>query len=328
MGKLLGCLPGVNITGSANFIDSMQVAQLALKHRKNKKGVQRIVAFVGSPIEATDKELEKAGKLLKKNNIAVDIVLFGEIEENNDKLEKFLDKVNSSNNSHLVIVPAGILPSDVLASSPIIHGDDGGGGGGGGAAAGGGGDGGGNFAQYGGVNPDLDPELAMALRVSMEEERARQESAPAEPAAAETPAAGTATPAPAVKEEAGMADAEEDEDDMLAKALAMSQAEGGEAMDTNDSDEALQLALQMSMQAEEPATPAPAPAPAPAPVVTPAPAPAADASAAFLDPAFVNQLLEGLPGVDPNDPKIKAAMESIKGGSDDKKDDKKDEDKK
>jgi 26S proteasome regulatory subunit N10 len=35
---------------------------------------------------------------LKKNNIAVDIVLFGEIEENNDKLEKFLDKVNSSNN--------------------------------------------------------------------------------------------------------------------------------------------------------------------------------------------------------------------------------------
>ena len=60
-----------------------------------------------------------------------------------------------------MIVPAGILPSDVLASSPIIHGDDGGGGGGGGAAAGGGGDGGGNFAQYGGVNPDLDPELAM-----------------------------------------------------------------------------------------------------------------------------------------------------------------------
>merc|ERR1719152_742145 len=104
-------------------------------------------------------------------------------------------------------------------------------------------------------------------------------------------------------------------------------------MDTNDSDEALQLALAMSMS-QEPATPAPAPAaPAPAPAAAPeaptkapapaaaaAAAPAADVSAAFLDPSFVNQLLEGLPGVDPNDPKIKAAMDSIASGE--KKDDK------
>ena len=40
----------------------------------------------------------------------------------------------------------------------------------------GGGVGGGDaFAEYGGVDPSMDPELAMALRVSMEEERARQE---------------------------------------------------------------------------------------------------------------------------------------------------------
>ncbi len=51
--------------------------------------------------------------------------------------------------------------------------------GGGGAAAGAGGGGGGGggdgFADFGGVDPNMDPELAMALRVSMEEERARQE---------------------------------------------------------------------------------------------------------------------------------------------------------
>lgn len=29
------------------------------------------------------------------------------------------------------------------------------------------------FAEYGGVDPNLDPELAMALRISLEEERAR-----------------------------------------------------------------------------------------------------------------------------------------------------------
>ena len=69
-----------------------------MKHRKNKKGVQRIVAFVGSPIDATEKEIEKVGKNLKKNGVAVDIVLFGEVDENNEKLEKFIEKVNSSNN--------------------------------------------------------------------------------------------------------------------------------------------------------------------------------------------------------------------------------------
>jgi 26S proteasome regulatory subunit N10 len=29
------------------------------------------------------------------------------------------------------------------------------------------------FADYGGIDPNLDPELALALRISLEEERAR-----------------------------------------------------------------------------------------------------------------------------------------------------------
>ncbi|CAM9664365.1 unnamed protein product, partial [Heterosigma akashiwo] len=49
----------------------------------------------------------------------------------------------------------------------------------------------------------------------------------------------------------------------------------------------------------------------------------------FLDPAFVNSLLGSLPGVDPSDPKIQAALQQI-GGSDAKQEDKdkKDDDKK
>lgn len=45
------------------------------------------------------------------------------------------------------------------------------------AAGGGAGPVGGQFAEFGGINPEMDPELAMALRVSMEEERARQTEA-------------------------------------------------------------------------------------------------------------------------------------------------------
>ena len=64
-------------------------------------------------------------------------------------------------------------------SSPILGefgggfggGMDMGGGDAGGASAGGGG---GQFADYGGVDPSLDPELAMALRASAEEARAAE----------------------------------------------------------------------------------------------------------------------------------------------------------
>lgn len=49
-------------------------------------------------------------------------------------------------------IPEGVAPSDALMSSPILTGV---------AAGAGGAAGAGQFAQYGGVNPDLDPELAM-----------------------------------------------------------------------------------------------------------------------------------------------------------------------
>ena len=40
----------------------------------------------------------KLGKKLKKNNIAVDIVNFGEDAENQEKLSKFIEAVNSGEN--------------------------------------------------------------------------------------------------------------------------------------------------------------------------------------------------------------------------------------
>ncbi len=64
---------------------------------------------------------------------------------------------------------------NALLSSPVMHGDAGAmmGGGGGGAAVGGGAD---NFDMYGGIDPAMDPELAMAIRVSTEEARAEEEA--------------------------------------------------------------------------------------------------------------------------------------------------------
>ena len=113
---------------------------------------------------------------MKKNGVSVDFVAFGDLDpDNTKKLEVFQENVNSGEGSHLAIFPPGPhLLSDQLRQTPILGSDgsgtrDGDGGTGGGADAGGGDD-----FPYG-VDPSADPELALALRMSMEEEKARQD---------------------------------------------------------------------------------------------------------------------------------------------------------
>lgn len=72
---ILGCLFGVKLRGDeAHFLKSLQIAQLSLKHRKNKNMRQRVIVFVASPIVDDDKNLEKVAKQLKKNALSVDVV--------------------------------------------------------------------------------------------------------------------------------------------------------------------------------------------------------------------------------------------------------------
>ena len=74
LGKILSALHKVPLCGkmvvgkdAVDVAASVQVAALALKHRRNKNGSQRIVLFVGSPLSGADsKSFVKAGKQLKK----------------------------------------------------------------------------------------------------------------------------------------------------------------------------------------------------------------------------------------------------------------------
>jgi 26S proteasome regulatory subunit N10 len=191
--------------------------------------------------------------------------------------------------SNLVSIPPGCVPSDMLYSSPIISENAGGnmdasfgfGAGGAPGATAGGGAGGGGADDFGGVDPNMDPELAMALRVSMEEERARQESeAAADPApdagaaasntgmdvdtsgrgATAAAASAMAAPADSVAPGAAAVGGESEDEELLQQALALSMNDGpsaGETMDTDGGmDEEMMMALQMSMQVDN-ATPAP-----------------------------------------------------------------------
>ncbi|EST05944.1 Ubiquitin interacting motif [Kalmanozyma brasiliensis GHG001] len=259
IGKVLAALHRSKIVGNADLATGINVASLALKHRQNKNQRQRVVAFVGSPVEQTEDDLVKLGKKLKKNNIAVDIVSFGEDVENEEKLTKFIEAVNSGENSHLLSVPAGPqLLSDIILSSPVLQ-EEGGDSGAGPSGSGGGG----NSFEFG-VDPSMDPELAMALRLSLEEEQARQRAAegtsgsqaPSLPTVSEAsevaaPAAATAASrtagglagsgsmvprgAESITGEGHNAE-DESEEDMLQKAIALSQAGGASASNDEDVD--------------------------------------------------------------------------------------------
>lgn len=325
LGKILTALHNVRITGSTNFVSTIQVAQLALKHRQNKNQRQRIIAFVGSPLEDDQKDLVKLGKKLKKNNVAIDVINFGETAENQEKLEAFIGAVNSNENSNLLTVPPGPhILSDIIISSPILQ--DGEGGGAGMAMAMGGGEGGGGDFEFG-VDPRYDPDLAMALRISAEEERQRQERESKSTGEGTTASAGGdpfQTPSGAATAAGGDA---MDEDEIFQQAIAMSmqEASGGATPATpaavapaaaaasggmevspgtmaaigamDEEDEELKLAMQMSMGAGD----------------------AQPSSGLLQDPGFLSNVLSSLPGVDTSDPRVQDVLKDIKKDKEDEK---------
>ncbi|KAL2241157.1 UNVERIFIED_CONTAM: 26S proteasome non-ATPase regulatory subunit 4 [Sesamum indicum] len=325
LGKILACMHGLEIGGEMNLAAGIQVAQLALKHRQNKKQQQRIIVFAGSPVKYDKKVLELIGRKLKKNSVALDIVNFGEEdEEKREKLEALLAAVNNNDSSHIVHVPPGPSAlSDVLISTPIFTGDGEGGSGfaAAAAAAAAGGVSGFEF----GVDPNLDPELALALRVSMEEERARQEAAAkkaAEEAAKQEKGEQQSTSQdttmtenvdPGTSEpDKKTHDLMDDENALLQQALAMSMDDSSSTVAVRDTDMSdasaddhdLQLALQLSVQegAVDQSN-------------------QTDMNKLLADQSFVSSILTSLPGVDPNDPHVKDLLASMQSQSEPNKED-------
>lgn len=320
LGKILSCMHGLEIGGELNMTSGIQVAQLALKHRQNKNQQQRIIIFAGSPIKYDKKALEAIGKKLKKNSVALDIVDFGETDDDKpEKLEALLSAVNNNNSSHIVHAPAGPNAlSDVLVSTPIFTGDGEGGSGFAASAA--------AAAAVGmpgfdfGVDPNLDPELALALRVSMEEERARQEAA-AKKASDDASKQGKGSEEGSSSHDATMAEAGSnmtlagddksqnpmDDAALLEQALALSKAGGATSSDidmTDASAEDQELALALQMSIEETAKDA-----------TQSDATQSGMSKVLEDQSFVSSILNSLPGVDPNDPSVRDFLSSLQGQS-------------
>lgn len=274
LGAMLAALSQVTISGDLHFSEGIQIAALGLKHRQNKQQRQRIVAFVGSPIQENIKQLQSLGKKLKKNSVAVDLVCFG-VEENVPKFEAFIAAVNSQENSHLICVPTGVTLADVLVSSPVIAED--------GVAPMG--MGGGNDFEFG-VDPAQDPELAMVLRMSMEDERRRQEAEQKAKEEAEGgPSATGDTPMATAEAGAGAAgddDLTEEQQLELALKMSMGAEDGDIAMGEEISEEEqMERALQMSMKMDT----------------------EAGVDDAMNDATFMAQMAQDIAGIKPEEPK-------------------------
>lgn len=319
VGRILSKLHQVQPNGNLSFITGIRIAHLALKHRQGKNHKMRIIAFVGSPVELDEKELVKLAKRLKKEKVNVDIISFGEEILNNDVLTAFINALNGKDGtgSHLVTVPPGPHLSDALISSPIIQGEDG---------MGGAGMSGSSFEF--GVDPNEDPELALALRVSMEEQRQRQED--------EARRAQTNDPTVTTVEKTDTTTVKDPTNDeaMLKRALAMSMDSTEEVADVPEpippvvaaaanvpdfshmtEEEQIAFAMQMSMQDHSDFDG----------VKEEAMEVEDDYAAVMSDPIFLQTVLESLPGVDPQSEAVRQAVSSLQ--SKDKNQDGKDKEK-
>jgi 26S proteasome regulatory subunit N10 len=119
--RILNSIKAIQLAGESDFITALNIATLTLKHRQNKNQKQRIILFSGSPIKHSVEEMIQTAKKLKKYNIAVDVISFGNVDENREHIQQFFNNVNNANNSSIQEVPVGFNIMDVLFSSPIFN---------------------------------------------------------------------------------------------------------------------------------------------------------------------------------------------------------------
>ncbi|EAT44429.1 AAEL000568-PA [Aedes aegypti] len=313
VGRILSKLHLVNPAGNINLLTGLRIAHLVLKHRQGKNHKMRIVVFVGSPVNHDEADLVKLAKKLKKEKVNVDIVSFGDHQKNNDIFNSFINVLNGKDGtgSHLVCVPRGSALSEALISSPIIQGEDG---------TGGAGLGGAGFEF--GVDPNEDPELALALRVSMEEQRQRQEE---EQRRAQGSSEGGAQEGTSSSGGTASASQPNSEEALLERALALSTDDAMPDFANMTEEEQIAFAMQMSMQDAQQEAPISQPAKRQKKDETPMEVDE-DINEVITDPEFLQSVLENLPGVDPHSEAIRDAVGSL--NKDKKQSDKEGEDKK
>jgi len=114
-------LDTIETNGQIDLISGIRTAFSELINRAPKRLRMRIIAFVGSFVNSNLKELKDLAKGLREAKVLliVDIISFGEIEANFDKLSAFINELQNES-SNLFTVKNTKLLSQALIGSPIL----------------------------------------------------------------------------------------------------------------------------------------------------------------------------------------------------------------
>jgi hypothetical protein len=114
-------LDSIETIGQIDLISGIRTAFSELINRAPKRLRMRIIAFVGSFVNSSLKELKDLAKELREAKVLliVDIISFCEIEANFDKLNAFINELQNES-SNLFTVKNPKLLSQTLIGSPIL----------------------------------------------------------------------------------------------------------------------------------------------------------------------------------------------------------------
>ena len=152
--------------GVAELEHGIRCAFLALRHRNPEITTRRVIAFIGSHHTLTAQAADKLAADANREGVSVDIVAFGDDVNDIDVLEEFTKKIQAQ--SYFVHAqPGTVILSDIVLSSPIGPGE-------------------GSAHTVLDPNAEEDPDVALAIRQSLENSPQANEEAELEAAIRES----------------------------------------------------------------------------------------------------------------------------------------------
>ena len=147
--KLETAITNINRGGVAHLVHAIRCGFLALHHCDPEVPTKRMIVFVGSEHDINDSKVStQLAQAANRENVSVDIVAFGDEVNSKDILEDFTNQINVK--SYFVSAKSNsAILSDLVLSSPIGPGD---------------------VSNQANVNFEDDPDLALTIQLSMQQQ--------------------------------------------------------------------------------------------------------------------------------------------------------------
>ena len=147
--KLERSIANIKRGGIMHLVHGIRCGFLALHHCDPEVRNKRMIVFIGSEHDMTDLKISsQLSQHANKEDVAVDIVTFGDEVNNKNILEDFISKIHEKSNFVSAKSNSAIL-SDLVLSSPIGPGD---------------------FSHQTDSNFEDDPDLALTIKLSMQQD--------------------------------------------------------------------------------------------------------------------------------------------------------------